>query len=161
VRQRITSNFLIRFIRLFRQSIKRPSDVSLAINIGYFVLTAPTRLAKTDLPNFLKEIRESQPPVADGVQMAAERIIRLRRLWLWLPMLSSRNNCYIRALTLYRFLNSKKVDVRIHFGVEPGISENDRLRGHAWVTVNGTILEVPEPVPTGRVRTIYSHPQVN
>jgi hypothetical protein len=159
-RQLRTPTPFIRLVRLIRQSIRRPSDVALAIRIGYFVLIIPRKLAKADLPRFLREVRESQRPSADDMQMATERIIRLRSLWLWLPMLSSRNTCYVRALTLYRFLDSKKSDIRLYFGVEPGINPNDRLRGHAWVTVDGKIMEPPDPVLSGRVKTIYSHPPV-
>jgi hypothetical protein len=48
--------------------------------------------------------------------------------------------------------------MRIHFGVEPGVSATDRLRGHAWVTVDGALLEAPEPVLAGRVRELYAYP---
>ena len=156
--QQITLLSFIRFVRLVRSSIARPSDIPLAIRIGYFVLMIPRKLSKSDLPRLLREVRESQRPPAHEVQLAVERIIRLRRLWLWLPMLSSRNTCYVRALTLYRFLDSGMEELRIHFGVEPGVRPDDRLRGHAWITVAGEALEPPEPVLERRVRQIYSHP---
>jgi hypothetical protein len=160
LRQKITPMSFVRVVRLIHRSIRRPSDVPLAIKIGYFVLIVPSKLAKADLPRFLRGVGESKRPSADDVKTAVERIIRLRSLWLWLPMLSSRNTCYVRALTMYRFLDSEKSDVRIHFGVEPGINPNDRMKGHAWVTVDGRIIEPPEPVLSGRVKTIYSHPPV-
>lgn len=45
-----------------------------------------------------------------------------------------------------------------HFGVEPGADANDRIRGHAWVTLDGELLEAPEPVLAGRVRELYVYP---
>ncbi len=66
--------------------------------------------------------------------------------------------CYVRALTLYRFLDPGAALLRIHFGVEPGVDAADRLRGHAWISVGGDIFETPDPVRAGRVREIYGHP---
>lgn len=45
-----------------------------------------------------------------------------------------------------------------HFGVEPGADANDRIHGHAWVTLDGELLEAPEPVLAGRVRELYVYP---
>ena len=65
------------------------------------------------------------------------------------PRLRRRNTCYVRAFTLYRFVDAGTRDVRIHFGVEP--DRSDRLRGHAWVTVDGEMLEGPPEVTTGSI----------
>lgn len=70
-----------------------------------------------------------------------------------MPLLRRRNTCYVRALTLYRFIHPGKGNLKIHFGVEPKIPPNDRLRGHAWVTIDGILVEAPTPVLEGRIST--------
>ena len=66
--------------------------------------------------------------------------------------------CYLRALTVFRFLDPGAAEMRIHFGVEPGAAGSARLRGHAWITVSGGIVEAPEEVLAGRVKEIYCYP---
>ena len=158
VEKHLTVRTFFRFLQFVRENIKQPSDIPLAIRIGYFIIMIPRNIARKDLPQLLHDFRGLQRPFGGETDAAVERIVRLRRLWLWLPILSSHNTCYVRALTLYRFLDSEKDEMQIHFGVEPGMNPNDRLKGHAWVTVNGRIMEPPEPVLSGRVTRIYSHP---
>lgn len=141
-----------------RNVLERPSDVLLALRIGYFVLTTPARLERIPLPEFLDRLRARRRPRAATVPAAVRRIERLRQPWLRLTPLAERNTCYVRALTLYRFLDPCGGALRIHFGVAPGDDPADRLSGHAWITVDGTLYEAPDPVVAGRVREIYAHP---
>ncbi len=55
----------------------------------------------------------------------------------------------MRAFTLYRFLDAGDRTVGIHFGVEP--NRPDRLYGHAWITVDGELLEDPPEVADGSI----------
>ena len=55
----------------------------------------------------------------------------------------------MRAFTLYRFVDAGERDLRIHFGVE--LDRSDRLHGHAWVTVDGELLEGPPEVTDGSI----------
>ena len=80
--------------------------------------------------------------------------MRLRTAWLRLPFLRARNTCYLRAFTLYRFLDAGDRRVGIHFGIQPPAQPGDRLRGHAWVTVDGLLLEGPEEVARGGILEI-------
>jgi hypothetical protein len=59
------------------------------------------------------------------------------------PGLRSRDTCYVRALTLYRFLDPGTHDVQLRVGVEWHDRPGGVLRGHAWVTLDGQVLEGP------------------
>jgi hypothetical protein len=69
-------------------------------------------------------------------------------------VLRARDTCYLRAFTLYRFLEAGEAPVGIHFGIERPRQGGDRLRGHAWVTVDGQLLEGPEAVAAGAITEI-------
>jgi hypothetical protein len=141
-----------------RRIVHQPSDLVLALRIGYFLLTTPGALGRTTLPILLDRLRSASRPRARDVRAGVERIMRLRQAWMRLPIFRARDTCYLRALSLYRFLDAGDNEVRIHFGIEPGTDPTDRLRGHAWVVVNQEMFEVPDPVQEGRVREIYRHP---
>jgi hypothetical protein len=145
-------------LRRLRSIFSEPDDIALAVQIGYFIWTITKRLDRADLPTLLQNIRSAPRSQRGETVSHANRIISLRQLWLRLPVLNGRNTCYIRALTLYRFINPGKGELRIHFGIESKVAPNDRLRGHAWVTINGNIFETPAPVLEGRVRQIYAYP---
>jgi len=155
---RLNPSAIRRLLHLVRITIKQIDDVPVAFQIGFFILMLPKRLSGTNLPNFLNKVRNSPRPPGVNTLSNFERISRLRNPWLWLPPLGSRNTCYVRALTLYRFIDPEDKDVRIHFGVEPGINPADRIHGHAWVTVNGDVLEEPIHLVAGRLQEIYVHP---
>lgn len=147
-------NTLRGLLQRLRRTFLAPGDVILALRIGWFLYRLPPHMARTALPELLDGWALSRRPR----QCAAERILRLRRPWL-AHVFPSHNTCYVRALCVYRFLTADaRRSMRIHFGVEPGIEPGDRLRGHAWVTLDGELLEAPEPVLAGRVQEIYSHP---
>ena len=134
--------------------IRRPSDIGLAVRIGWFMWKAPARLRRRNLRTFLNELRRLPRPAAVDALASRERILRLRALCLRLPLLRSRDNCYIRALTLYRFLETGDHPVAIHFGIEENPDPRERLRGHAWVSVDGQFFEGPPEVMSARIRTV-------
>ena len=135
--------------RRIRWACTHPSDVVLAGRIGWFIWRCPGDIERTDVIAFLAALRAGRRPRAADVFASRTRIVRLRDAWLRLPRLRRRNTCYVRAFTLYRFVDAGERDVRIHFGVEPGRS--DRLHGHAWVTVDGELLEGPPEVTDGSI----------
>jgi hypothetical protein len=126
--------------------------------MGLFLATVAARLDGTDLPGLLAAIEAAPRPRARDLASAVDRVARLREAWLGLPPLRAHNTCYIRALTLYRFVDPGQDRMRIHFGVEPGQTPSDRLRGHAWITVGDGIVEAPDAVLAGRVREMYIYP---
>lgn len=117
--------------------------------VGHFLLRAPARLARTELPVFLARLA-AQP--RDGSDFT--RIARLSRRWLRLFPLRSRDTCYLRSLVLFRFIDARGGDMCVHFGVdEPRAGE--RLHGHAWVSLDGQPLNAPATLAEGRLKEIY------
>jgi hypothetical protein len=145
-------------LQRLRNLVRQPGDVVLALRIAQFLWSVPGNLDQTNLPSFLSRVRGAPRPPAPDVRAGVERIMRLRQPWLRLSAFGNRNTCYIRALTLYRFLDAGQAPMHIHFGVERGAIPDSKLGGHAWITVGGEIFEAPDPVVQGRVREIYSHP---
>ena len=143
-------------LRGMRNTFRDKGDLLLSLRIGMFVATMPKRLAKQPLDRLLREIDKLKRSEATTVGDES-RIVRLRQAWLASPMFRERNTCYLRAFTLYRFLDAGSDRLAFHVGVEPGVDPSDRLRGHAWVTVSDRMLEAPEPVLAGRVRPLFSH----
>ena len=141
-------------LRTFHQ----PGDFLLCARIGRFMWQVSDRLEQTSLPDFLAGLEHGGG--LHGPDMAAntKRIARLRQAWLNLDRYASRNTCYIRALTLFRFLAPQSGSLHIHFGVNPGDNPGDRVHGHAWVSWNGRVLEAPEPVQRGVVEELYVYP---
>jgi hypothetical protein len=141
-----------------RATVKRPSDIFLALRLGYFVWRIPSHLQVSHLSRLLDAFRVKPRPPARSLEESLERIRRLGEPWLRLPGFHSRNTCYVRALLLYRFLDAGDGDMQIHFVVEPARNPAGRLRGHAWVTVEGQVLDVEDPDVIRRSHELYSYP---
>jgi len=139
-----------RFARALRRTFRRPADVWLTLRIGWFVWRAPADLGGRDLPSFLDRLQRARRPPAPDPASAYERVARLRQPWLHLPGLRGRNTCYVRALTLYRFLDPGAGDLELHLAVEDGYDAGDRLHGHAWVSVDSVAFE-DRPTTTRRL----------
>ena len=138
-------------LRVVRGAVRHPRDVLLALRVGWFLVHAPADLEGHDLRAFLNRLREARRPRATDVGQGMQRIVRVRRAWLSLPLLRRRDTCYLRALILYRFLDGGGRQVLLHLGVEPPRAPGERLRGHAWVTVDGELLEGPPDADLARV----------
>lgn len=137
---------------------KTPADIALFFRIGLFIWLLPWAMKKSDLPRFLKKLRDAPRSMAADPASGVARVARLRAPWFKLRPLAARNTCYIRAITLYRYMGVSGERIRIHFGIEPAHTPGGPPRGHAWVTASGRILEPPDPVIAGRVKDIYVFP---
>lgn len=134
--------------------LDEPADISLALRIGWFVLRAPALLRRYELGAFVALLRRARAREFKRYRATHAKIERLRAVWLKLPYLRSRDMCYVRALTLYRFLDVEDERLGVHIGVEYRDDPRERLRGHAWVTFDGSVLEGPDVVRAGRVREL-------
>jgi hypothetical protein len=124
--------------------------------VGHFLLRAPARLARTELPTFLARLA-AQP--RDGADF--NRIARLSRRWLRLSPLRSRDTCYLRSLVLFRFVDPRGGDMCVHFGVDEPRAGGGRLHGHAWVSLDGRPLNAPATLAEGRLKEIYRFSALN
>jgi Transglutaminase-like superfamily len=139
-----------------RAAVRGPADFVLAARIAAFVVAAPRELARADVASYLEDLRRAPRPHAGDRDASQQRVVRLRNGVLSLPWFWRRNNCYVRALVLCRFLDAGSGVVRIHIGIEQ--RETDaHLHGHAWVTVDAKLIEGPEGVLLERLREIPVH----
>jgi hypothetical protein len=125
------------------QVIRRPSDAYWLARVGWFIIRLPADVQRKHLSDFLADIASASRPPGASPASAAERIIRLRTPWLRAPILRRRDTCYVRALTLYRFLDGGRQDVQFKVGAEWFDQPGGTLRGHAWVTLGDSLLEAP------------------
>jgi hypothetical protein len=129
---------------------KSGNGLPLWLAMGHFILRAPARLARSELPVFLQRVA-AHPP--DGTDVA--RVTRLSRRWLRLPLLRSRDTCYLRSLLLFRFVDARDGDLCLHFGVDETCLSGGRRHGHAWVSLDGRALNPPPTLAEGRLREVY------
>lgn len=126
------------------------SGLPLWLAVGHFILRAPARLARTELPVFLARIAAQ---ARDGSSFS--RVECLAHRWLRLPVMRSHDTCYLRSLVLFRFVDSNGGDLSLHFGVDEPCGTNERLHGHAWVSLDGQALNPPGTLTEGRLKEIY------
>jgi hypothetical protein len=126
------------------------SRLPLWFAVGYFILRAPARMARMDLPVFLAWAAAQPREAADFA-----RVSRIYRRWLRQPGLRSRNTCYLRSLLLFRFVNPQNGDLCLHFGVDEQTPTETRQHGHAWISLDGIPWNPPHSFAEGRLREIY------
>ena len=141
-----------------RQMIKQPGDLILFWRLGWFIWRAPGWLDQSGLPTLLKKFRSADRPKSIDPNAAIDRIERLSKPWLRRSFFRARNTCYLRSLMMFRYLEATGHDVRINFVVEPGLNPGDRLKGHAWVTLDGEIIQSTAPEVVERTRRLYVYP---
>ncbi len=142
------------FYQRLRVFVHEPSDLLLALHVGAFIAAVPALLRSGDLRITLANLRAARGRIVKSPRLSYERIARLRALCLRVPIFARHNTCYVRALTLYRFLDADDAALGVHFGIEHRDRLEERLRGHAWVTLHGKVLEGPQAVVQGRIREI-------
>jgi hypothetical protein len=135
----------------FRSAIRSPGDAVLTLRVALFVVHLPRTLGRRDVGSFLRELRALPRPAAPDVQSSVARVRRISRAVLSLPRFWRWDTCYVRALILYRFVDAKESEMRLHFGIEQR-GRDERLHGHAWLTLAGELLEAPADVMLANVR---------
>lgn len=125
------------------QVVRQPSDLYWLARVGWFIVRLPADVKQKHLTNFLSDLAIAPRPRATDPAIAADRVVRLRTPWLRAPLLRRRDTCYVRALTLYRFLDAGGQDVQFKVGAEWFDRPGGTLRGHAWVTLGDGLLEAP------------------
>lgn len=145
-------------VQRWRRTIRGAGDFPLALRVGRFIWRVPTELEPIALPDLLAKLCAAPRPPARDLAADIERIKRLQNAWLRLPFFRSRDNCYLRTFTFYRFLDPGGSDMRVHFVVEPSEKKGERLKGHAWVTVDGRVVGGLPPGLGARAQQIYSFP---
>jgi hypothetical protein len=145
---------LLRIARAISEAVRSPADALLLMQIAVFIARLPDSVRRSNVGVFFARLESAPRPRSATIEESYTRIARLRSACLSLPRLWRRDTCYIRAFTLLRFLDPGTHRLRVHFGVEQPLVDGDRLRGHAWVSVNERPFEAPEAVYHGRVREL-------
>jgi hypothetical protein len=148
---------LLRSVATVGAVVRSPSDAVLFVQICAFMVRVPAIVRRTDVPTFFRRIGSAPRPSAPSLDAGYRRVARLRDAALTMPRLWRRNTCYLRAVTLYRFLDGGDHHVRVHFGVEQPPTPYERLRGHAWISVDGTLFEAPDAVRLRRIHEVPLH----
>ncbi len=147
----------MRLLDRIRNKFREPADLILTLQIGAFMWRAPRLMRSMKLEDLLDRVRDAPRPTRGDAAANIERIIRLRSPWFRLPLLAPYNTCFMRALTLYRFLDAPRRELRLHYVIEPERSPGDRLRSHAWVSVDDEVIEELDLRQSGQVHEIYVH----
>ena len=133
-----------------RNLIRRPGDIALLLRVGWFIARAPKMVETYAVRDLLAALRAMPGKCSDP-----QRIARMRTYWLCRPQFRTYDTCYIRALTLYRFLDTGGEPIGLHLGIEHRENREQRLHGHAWVSLGDRILEGPPAALEGRIREIH------
>lgn len=139
-------------VKLVRFLLREPANAYLTAHIGLFIMFAQRRMARQTLPQFIAGLRATGFP--NVPRASSERVVRIRNAWLRQRWLQKCDTCYVRAMTLYRFLDAPGRSVRLHLGIETREHREERLHGHAWVSLDKQMLEGPPAVVEGRIREI-------
>lgn len=149
-----TARNLVRIMCALARAVRSPADLLLLTEMTIFIARLPVRLRRSNITTFFAQLESAPRPRSLTIEQSYARIARLRSAALSLPRLWRRDTCYIRALTLLRFVDPGTHRLRVHFGVEQPQSKGDRLRGHAWVSVDDRAFEAPDAVFQQRVREL-------
>jgi glycosyltransferase involved in cell wall biosynthesis len=144
-----------RIARRLRDLVREPGEIVLALRIGFFLWRAPYALARTHVHEYLKSLERERRRTCDRrpLERQLALIERTRKLWLRLPFFRNRDSCYLRSLTLYRFLDVGEEPMHLHFAVEEREDARERRRAHVWVSVAGKTYEGP-PQTNARLREV-------
>ena len=148
---------LTRCANTIAAAVRSPADAVLFVCICAFIVRLRGDVRRLDVPAFFRMLRDAPRPRARSFERDYQRIVRLRDAALAMPRLWRRDTCYVRALTLYRFLDAGERRIQVHFGVEQPASSAERLRGHAWISVDGRLFEAPDAVRFRRVHEVPLH----
>jgi hypothetical protein len=138
--------------------LKRLTHVWLAVRLSVWLVGLPVRLHRYPLPVLLERLAAAGGQQACGSPQELECVVRLVVRVCHLRCFRLRlfpRACLRQALALYYTLTRLGFPVTIHFGVH---KVGEALRGHSWVTLQGT--PVAESTPAGVFHCIYSYPAV-
>lgn len=141
-----------------RQIIREPSDLWLFGQIGWFIWRVPSQVATENLGRYLNDLIKKRSVTSRSLDENLERILRLAEPWLRLGPFRSRNTCYTRAFVLYRFLAVGTPDLSFRFGIDTHSAVDQRLHGHAWVTVDGIPYGMDDSAIPDNCQIVYTHP---
>ena len=131
--------------------LKRPKDVILFIKTFFSLVVIKVLLYLTKLPKLLKLLDPEKKTTPDDQKI--EYILKFTNFILF-RLFRSSNPCLLRSILLFRQLRMMSRKVKIVFGVK---NEEEKLKGHAWLIVEGR--HFPEPNdPSGEYQITFVYP---
>lgn len=125
----------------FQRNIRTPGELSLLAGLSLLAVVLPL-LMRLPLPRLLRVVDwinrccVRRPAKTETVLRYVDALGRIRR---W----SLQDNCVVRSLLYYTFLNSRACPLELRFGVEQRRDAEGRPvpgRRHVWVMRNGEPL---------------------
>jgi len=131
--------------------LKRPRDVILFIKTFFSLVVIKVLLYLIKLPKLLKLLDPEKRAKPDDQKI--EYILKFTNFILF-RLFRSSNPCLLRSILLFRQLRMMSRKVKIVFGVK---NEEEKLKGHAWLIVEGR--HFPEPNdPSGEYQITFVYP---
>jgi len=131
--------------------LKRPKDVILFIRTFFSLIVIKVLLYLIKLPKLLKLLDPEKRAKPDDPKI--EYILKFTNFILF-RLFRSSSPCLLRSMLLFRNLRMMGKDVKIVFGVK---NEEEKLKGHAWLIVEGR--HFPEPNdPSGEYQITFVYP---
>jgi len=124
--------------RLLAGLIVRPGDGWLAVRMVGWRLALPVLKRRMTLPRLVSLMWQGEQARAPSPERQA-RVAELTTSVFRSDHRDRPGNCLDRSLVLYRYLSAAGADPKLMVGMRRG--EQDALRGHAWVTVDGEPVE--------------------
>lgn len=123
--------------------LRHPADVKLFLQILATLLLLPGRIRRMSLPELLAEIDSGVSPVR-GDEAFMLRTVKITDLLLRFRLLLRYGKCFLRSLTLFKFLRRQGWPVEIHFGVRKTGEADGSITGHSWLVLDGERFMEPE-----------------
>jgi hypothetical protein len=131
--------------------LKRPKDTILFIKTFFSLIVIKVLLYLIKLPKLLKLLDPEKKVPPDDSKI--EYILKFTNFILF-RLFRSSNPCLLRSILLFRQLRMSGREVKIVFGVK---NEEEKLKGHAWLIVEGK--HFPEPNdPSGEYQITFVYP---
>ena len=131
--------------------LKRPKDVILFIKTFFSLVVIKVLLYLIKLPKLLKLLDPEKKTTPDDQKI--EYILKFTNFILF-RLFRSSNPCLLRSILLFRQLRMMSRKVKIVFGVK---NEEEKLKGHAWLIVEGS--HFPEQNdPSGEYQITFVYP---
>ena len=131
--------------------LKRPKNVILFIKTFFSLVLIKILLNLINLPKLLKILDPGKRVTSDDSKI--EYLLKFTNFILF-RLFRSSHPCLLRSILLFRQLRMMGRKVKIVFGVK---NEEEKLKGHAWLIVEGR--HFPEPTdPSGEYQITFVYP---
>lgn len=112
--------------------LRYPADVKLFLQILVTILLLPGKIRRKSLPDLLQGIDSgvSHGPRDEAIMVRTVKIVDL--LLSYQPLLRY-GKCFLRSVTLFKYLRRQGWPVSIYFGVRRTDEDEDQITGHSWL----------------------------